>query len=217
MHNLEGEKGKGPHPHSFSLTKKTASFTTGRFCPYQGPRALYYKTHPCRFYHKMALCKAIFGSLVRTKLVLCKTGNFLCKAEGLGVGAFFAGTEKVPQRTCATKIFPNFRLNFLVQFASKPLFYWAVPRTVCPRIVQKILWAVLWLQGSFFGPLICPSSKPWVRLCRFLFLIPFCFLLFFVSRITCFKGEVLGKNVCENSANLGPAPEPLQKMCRGSL
>ena len=32
-----------------------------------------------------------------------------------------SGTEKVPQRTFATKISPNFRVNFLVRFASKPL------------------------------------------------------------------------------------------------
>ena len=38
-----------------------------------------------------------------------------------------SGTEKVPQRTFATKISPNFRVNFLVRFASKPLFYWVVP------------------------------------------------------------------------------------------
>ena len=31
-----------------------------------------------------------------------------------------------PQRTCATKILPNFRVNFLVRFASKPLLYWAM-------------------------------------------------------------------------------------------
>ena len=33
-----------------------------------------------------------------------------------------SGTEKVPQRTCATKILPNFRVNIRVRFASKPLF-----------------------------------------------------------------------------------------------
>ena len=32
------------------------------------------------------------------------------------------GTEKVPQRTFATKILPNIRVNFLVRFASNPLF-----------------------------------------------------------------------------------------------
>ena len=36
-------------------------------------------------------------------------------------------SEKVPQRTCATKILPNFRVNFLVRFASKPLLCWPVP------------------------------------------------------------------------------------------
>ena len=39
----------------------------------------------------------------------------------------YSGTEKVPQRTFATKISPNFRVNFLVRSASKPLFYWVVP------------------------------------------------------------------------------------------
>ena len=37
------------------------------------------------------------------------------------------GTEKVHQRTCATKILLNFRVSFLVRFASKPLFDWVVP------------------------------------------------------------------------------------------
>ena len=71
-------------------------------------------------------------------------GGFLSQ---LAVTSFFAvpsrrppslnlsGTEKVPQRTFETNILPNFRVNFLVRFASKPLFYWE-----CPRIVQKILW-----------------------------------------------------------------------------
>ena len=43
------------------------------------------------------------------------------------VRLFGSGTEKVPQRTSATKILPNFRVNFLARFASKPLFYWVVP------------------------------------------------------------------------------------------
>ena len=36
-------------------------------------------------------------------------------------------TEKVPQRTFTTKISPNFWVNFLVRFFSKPLFYCVVP------------------------------------------------------------------------------------------
>ena len=39
---------------------------------------------------------------------------------------FFGGTEKVPQKNCVTKILPNIRVNFLVRFASKPLFYWVM-------------------------------------------------------------------------------------------
>ena len=37
-----------------------------------------------------------------------------------------SGTEKVPQRTCVRQISPNFRVNFPLRFASKPLFYWVV-------------------------------------------------------------------------------------------
>ena len=35
-----------------------------------------------------------------------------------------SGTEKGPQRTCVTKILPNFWVNFLVRFALKPFFCW---------------------------------------------------------------------------------------------
>ena len=34
-----------------------------------------------------------------------------------------SGTKKVPQRNYVTKIVPNFWVNFLVRFASNPLFY----------------------------------------------------------------------------------------------
>ena len=36
------------------------------------------------------------------------------------------GQKKVPQRNCVTKILPNVRVNFLVRFASKPLFCWVM-------------------------------------------------------------------------------------------
>ena len=41
--------------------------------------------------------------------------------------------EKVPQRICATEILPNFRVSFLVRFASQPLFHWAVPSNYSDR------------------------------------------------------------------------------------
>ena len=70
---------------------------------------------------------------------------------------FCSGTEKVPQRTCVTKILPNFRLNFLVRFASKPLFYWVVPSN---RSVNSL---VLFVQFFGFGvlswPLICAERE----------------------------------------------------------
>ena len=39
------------------------------------------------------------------------------------VSTIFRYRKGTPQRTCATKILPKFRVNFLVRFAAKPLFY----------------------------------------------------------------------------------------------
>ena len=60
------------------------------------------------------------------------------------------GAETVPQRNCVTKIWPNVRVNFLVQFASKPLFY-------C-RIVQKICLVPFVRFLGFVGP-SCRDGK----------------------------------------------------------
>ena len=38
MHSMLEER-KGPHPHTFSFTKKTTRFTKGRLHPYEGPLA----------------------------------------------------------------------------------------------------------------------------------------------------------------------------------
>ena len=60
---------------------------------------------------------------------------------------FLSGTEKVPQRTCATRILPNFWVSFLVRFASKPLFYWVVPSTCSENYL------VLFVRFFCFGVL----------------------------------------------------------------
>ena len=67
-----------------------------------------------------------------------------------------SGTEKVPQRTFATKILPNFRVNFLVQFASKPLLYWVVPSNCSENSL------VLFVRFFGFGVLFPPLSMCWV-------------------------------------------------------
>ena len=64
-----------------------------------------------------------------------------------------SGTEKVPQRTCATKILPNFRVNFLARFASQPLFYWVMtgnPVELFRKFFGTVR-AILWLWGSFLA------------------------------------------------------------------
>ena len=61
-----------------------------------------------------------------------------------------SGTEKVPQRTFATKILPNFRVNFLARFASKPLFYWVVPSNCSEN--SLVLFMRFFGFGVLFGP-----------------------------------------------------------------
>ena len=64
------------------------------------------------------------------------------------------GTEKVPQRNCVTKILPNVRVNFLVRFASKPLFYWEMtgnPLELFRKFFVAVR-AIFWFCGSFFAP-----------------------------------------------------------------
>ena len=64
------------------------------------------------------------------------------------------GTEKVPQRKCVTKILPNVRVNFLVRFASKPLFDWIMTGNLL-ELFRKFFGAVraiFWLCGSFLAP-----------------------------------------------------------------
>ena len=55
------------------------------------------------------------------------------------------GRKGYPKKTCATKTLPNFRVNFLVGFASKPNVYWVVPSN-CSEI-----YLVLFLRLFGFG------------------------------------------------------------------
>ena len=61
----------------------------------------------------------------------------------------FFGDRKGTPRTFATKILPNFRVNFLVRFASKPLFYWVMTRELFRKFFGTVR-AFFWLWGSFW-------------------------------------------------------------------
>ena len=78
----------------------------------------------------------------------------------------FLGTEKVPQGNCVIKILPNVRLNFLVRFASKPLFYWVMtgnPLELFRKFFGAVR-AILWLCESFLAPeLSCGFQAPTFR------------------------------------------------------
>ena len=68
---------------------------------------------------------------------------------------FISETEKIPQRTCATKILPNFRVNFLVRLASN----WRVPNP--PLVAERAPW-----RSSQFG--VAGSQQPIGNPYRFL-------------------------------------------------
>ena len=69
-------------------------------------------------------------------------------SQDLYVTELSSGTEKVPQRTCMTKILPNFRLNFLVRLASKPFFYWVMPSNCSEN--SLVLFVRILALGFFF-------------------------------------------------------------------
>ena len=69
-------------------------------------------------------------------------------------GHFAFPEEKALQRTFATKISPNFRVNFLVRFASKPMFCWVMTGSPL-KLFRKFFGAVrtiFWLWGSSWAP-----------------------------------------------------------------
>ena len=78
-------------------------------------------------------------------------------------------TKKVPQKTSATKILPNFWVNFLVRFASEPLFYWVVPSTCSEKSL------VLFVRFFGFGVRfwLLKMSKNILTLLDFFWLGPF--------------------------------------------
>ena len=71
------------------------------------------------------LCDRHDNTLAAVRLLLNNVSAMPCEPEHLNaqiVGVSVSGTAKEPQRTFATKMSPNFRVNFLVRLASKPLF-----------------------------------------------------------------------------------------------
>ena len=97
--------------------------------------------------------------------------------------------QEVPQRTCATKILPN----FLVRFASKPLFYWVGVLELF-RTFFGTVHAIFWLWGSFSTPDSLPCFL------EFFFLLLTRISLFFLLPFPLFSRDFRGlgwiKNPC---------------------
>ena len=70
----------------------------------------------------------------------------------------YQGQKKGPQRTFATKISPNFRVNFLARFASKPLFIVCSALDFFRKFFGAVL-AILWLWGSFWPLTVALSGS----------------------------------------------------------
>ena len=71
-----------------------------------------------------------------------------------GVETIISGTDKVPQRNYVTKILLNVRVNFLVRFASNPLYYWVMtgnPLELFRQFFGAVL-AIFWLCEPLWPP-----------------------------------------------------------------
>ena len=71
-----------------------------------------------------------------------------------GGAAPIIGDRKGTTKKGVTKILPNVRVNFLVRFASKPLFYWITAGNPLEMFRQFFgaVRANFWLSGSFLAP-----------------------------------------------------------------
>ena len=82
----------------------------------------------------------------------------------ISIEKFQSRTEKVPQRTFVTKISPNFRVNFLVRFASKPLFYCVLPSNCSENslvlIVRFLGFGVLFLAPDSIPVFLFAGANP---------------------------------------------------------
>ena len=66
----------------------------------------------------------------------------------------FGDRKGTTKKNCVTKTLPNVRVNFLVRFASKPLFYWVItgnPLELFRKFFGAVR-AIFWLWGSLGGP-----------------------------------------------------------------
>ena len=104
---------------------------------------------------KICKSRAFFGGV---PFPPCPSGfdrDTQCQPNLASQESVFGGTEKAPQqRNCVTKILPNVRVNFLVRFASKPLFYWKLTGDPL-ELFRKFFGTVranFWLCGSFLAP-----------------------------------------------------------------
>ena len=83
--------------------------------------------------------------------VFVRRPSGLARAGTLFQLRFLSGTEKVPQRSCVTKILPNFRVNFRLRFASKPLFCCIVPSNCSENSLALFIVLFLGFWGTFFA------------------------------------------------------------------
>ena len=97
------------HPHTFSLTKRMVCFTKADFVLTRDPKWPYEGQFCGKINTGRRLAVKRPGSLVRTKSALRTRGQFLSKAESVGVGAFFPLSITLPEKTMEKSILKNAR------------------------------------------------------------------------------------------------------------
>ena len=74
-----GRGGKGPHPHTFSFTKKTARFTRGRFRSYEGPKMGLRRAISWQNTHPKHLWRLFFRNNLARQKITSKNKNNLAR------------------------------------------------------------------------------------------------------------------------------------------
>ena len=91
---------------------------------------------------------------VRVLNQACRTCD---KRVGCPAAAWHKFSDRQGTTNCVTKIWPNVQVHFLVQFASKPLFYW-VTTSKPPKCSEKCLALFVRFFG-FVGPFLLLTSR----------------------------------------------------------
>ena len=105
--SMFGRGEQAPTPTLSILLRKRLVLLSSDFVLTKDPPPLYYKNPPCLFYHKNCPSSGHFGSFVRTKSALSKTGRFLNKTESVGGGGLLPSSNMLGYRKGRCNFLPE--------------------------------------------------------------------------------------------------------------